>query len=383
MIFTAVGGAPFFERMVEELRRDGVVVHVECVLTDEEYRRPVRGPGRWWRRWLAFGYLPWRCLLYFATHRPRPGTLFLVTTAPFYLPAVVGFGARIHQVPVICLLHDLYPEALVLAGVISPDGVPATVLAALTRGVVRSSDAVVYLGRRLRDHVQREYGPARRTAVIPPGAAEEGLHMAPQKVPTGAPVRFLYSGTLGRMHDIGTLERYLAMGFPEGAEFRFQASGSGYAELRRRLGALAARAGRLNFDGPLGDREWREAMTQAEVAIVTMKPGAECVIFPSKCLSALMAGQALLAICPVESDLADIVRDYDCGWVVPPGDVDALHAAVTAAVTDRSGLQGRRRRGLDAAQAFFGSRRVAAQLGQEAAAVLAAWPKGGSTTREI
>ena len=57
-----------------------------------------------------------------------------------------------------------------------------------------------------------------------------------------------------------------------------------------------------------------------------MRPGAEGVVMPSKTYSALVAGQAVLAVCPENSDLADLVLRHDCGWVVAPGDAPGLTA---------------------------------------------------------
>ena len=65
-------------------------------------------------------------------------------------------------------------------------------------------------------------------------------------------------------------------------------------------------------------------MKTADIALVTMAAGAENVVMPSKTYSAMVAGQAILAVCSRQSDLADTVLTHDCGWVVEPGDVEGL-----------------------------------------------------------
>jgi glycosyltransferase involved in cell wall biosynthesis len=59
-------------------------------------------------------------------------------------------------------------------------------------------------------------------------------------------------------------------------------------------------------------------MLSADIGLVTMRPGAETVVMPSKTYSAMVAGQAILAVCCLNSDLADLVLEHDCGWVVVP-----------------------------------------------------------------
>lgn len=74
--------------------------------------------------------------------------------------------------------------------------------------------------------------------------------------------------------------------------------------------------------------DWIATMQSAEIALVTMTPGSETVVMPSKTYSAMMAGQAILAIAPESSDLVDLIREADCGWWVRPGDLDGLAATL-------------------------------------------------------
>jgi len=75
---------------------------------------------------------------------------------------------------------------------------------------------------------------------------------------------------------------------------------------------------------------------------------------PSKTYSAMMAGQAVLAIAPEESDLVDLIKGAGCGWSVEPGDVDGLAAAVEAIESDPEGLLEKRERAYEYAHAHFG-----------------------------
>jgi glycosyltransferase involved in cell wall biosynthesis len=131
----------------------------------------------------------------------------------------------------------------------------------------------------------------------------------------------LYSGNLGRLHDISTLidfHRILEGKIPP-ADFIFHATGDGFLRLRDSIAD-----NHFQFLGLLNNDKWIETMRDSHVALVTMKPGAEKVVMPSKTYSAMLAGQAILAICPGNSDLADLVKKHDCGWHIPVGDHQAL-----------------------------------------------------------
>jgi len=172
------------------------------------------------------------------------------------------------------------------------------------------------------------------------------------------PVRALYCGNLGRMHDVDTLVGALHGGLPETLEVNFRGNGAGFRLLEdavqeRNLG------GRVSVGGNLKEADWIAAMRGADVALVTMKPGAEGVVMPSKTYSALAAGQAVVAICPEASDLADTIRTHDCGWVVAPGDVNRLSRLFADIVNRPDELLLRRQNAWRAGQQVFDQRVLA------------------------
>jgi colanic acid biosynthesis glycosyl transferase WcaI len=89
------------------------------------------------------------------------------------------------------------------------------------------------------------------------------------------------------------------------------------------------------------------------LALVTIAPGAERVVMPSKTYSALVAGQAILAICPRKSDLADLVFRHDCGWVVEPGDVAGLTRTLAWMAEKPDELWAKRRNSFEAGHRHY------------------------------
>jgi len=79
-------------------------------------------------------------------------------------------------------------------------------------------------------------------------------------------------------------------------------------------------------------------------------------VMPSKTYSALAAGQAVVAICPTASDLADTIRKHDCGWVVTPGDVSGLSNSFREIVGHPTELLRRRQNAWRAGQQVYDQR---------------------------
>lgn len=345
VFYSSVGGAAFAESLLEEWRRRGLTVNGCHALTEQQYRSG-RGPlAAMARRWHMYGGFAWQC---WRSARACRDALKVTTTNPFFAPWLVnraagGRGATIN------LVYDLFPDALVQAGVLRENSWLARSCAAVTRRALQDCVVSVFLGERLRRHAEARYGPARRAVVIPVGADGGPFRgHEPQARPAGGEVVLLYAGQMGRMHDTDTIRGALLAGLPSEVRLRFHASGAGYVRLRREASDAVCEWG-----APLAEDTWRSAMLEAHVALVTMSPGAESIVMPSKTYSALVAGQAVLAVCPRESDLADLILKHDCGWVVEPGDVDGLRRVLNEITVSRDELQRKRMNAFRAGHAHY------------------------------
>jgi glycosyltransferase involved in cell wall biosynthesis len=354
-VYNAVGGAAFFQRLVEEWQASGATVVRHEAITDAAYRAR-RGPfGRLANRWQMYVGQAWIC--WRGAKRKDRLTIRVATTNPFFGPALVArAGGR--QATTINLLYDLFPEALIEAGKIEPKSWAAQRCAAITRYALVHCSATVFLGDRLRRHTETKYGAARRAVVIPVGADGAPFREF-RPIANGAvePPQILYSGQMGRMHDIATLQQAWAAEKIPGLRWAFHATGAGYASLRRQT----EKSSNMIWGDSLPGEVWQRTMLDSQVALVTISPGADRVVMPSKTYSAMVAGQALLAICRRHSDLADLVERHDCGWVVEPGDAPGLNRVLTEIATDRAGLLARRQRSFDAGHQFYDMTPVAKQ----------------------
>jgi glycosyltransferase involved in cell wall biosynthesis len=169
----------------------------------------------------------------------------------------------------------------------------------------------------------------------------------------------VYSGNWGYMHDVETVAAALSLGLPSGLEFRISGNGRGMAEIQRRL--EGGRVKNVVLGPGLADEEWVDLMCSAQVALVTMRPGAEAVVIPSKTYSAFCAGQAVVAVCPRSSDLAHMISTHDAGWVVEPGDVAGLMAVLNLIGSGGDDLERKRRNAWTAGHERYDQTIVAAE----------------------
>jgi glycosyltransferase involved in cell wall biosynthesis len=334
-----VAGIAFWEALVEHLRASGFDVRTCSEVCEHDYRASSRIARilTQLRIWLVF---PLRLVLSMRRHSRDGALALLVPTSPPYLPCIATLAPGRSRTSVIHLVYDLYPDVLELdAGMDWRTQAACWWLRHCTRIALKRSQASVFLGARLAIEAQMRHGPARRAVVIPVGG--DGREFP--DVATGDPgaVTAVYIGNMGRGHDWMTVAEALHGRLPDRTKLAFYASGSSYRLLRMSL-ATAPPHNQVEFGDPLGRAAWMDAMSSAQIALITLKSGAGRVMLPSKVYSAMLAGQAILAICERDTDLADTVLEADAGWVVEPGDVGDLLAVLSAAEGDRALLATKR-----------------------------------------
>lgn len=346
----------FMEAIMRELSHHGFSTRQRFQVSEASYRR---NSGKISRLWVRFRqYVVYPAQLAWVLLRSRKADILVVCTNTFYAPRI----ASLFHPKVIFLLYDLFPEALIHNGSLAADSFLEKRIRGITRKSFSQSKATVFLGSFLKAYAREHYGLPFIHRTIPVGATGDEFPEPPsiERVPP----TFLYSGNFGRMHEtktiLGAFENWSQKSaFPD-AFWRFQCSGPGYLKVEAVIASLPLEAGsRFTIGSSLPFSEWVETMKRADIALVTMRPGAETVVMPSKTYSALVAGQAVLAVAPEPSDLADLIRRHDCGWVVKPGDVEGFIETVEAIAANPEEVLRKRQNAYRAGHEHYSAKAVA------------------------
>jgi glycosyltransferase involved in cell wall biosynthesis len=302
-------------------------------------------------------------VIYASRQRNCP-SVRVVATNPFFAPWL-ALQTSPRRVTVISLVYDLFPDAFEVAGLLRANSLASMLLALPTRLAFKRASATVFLGTKVKSHAESRYGPAANSRIIPVGA--DGSCFAgypPRCLRSGEQVILLYCGQMGKMHDVETLARFIKRRLPGSLQSKlvwlFHAYGAGFQQLRDAVGSNGA-GWEIKWRNPLSEEDWIAAMKNCHVGVVTMGTGAEKVVMPSKTYSAMVAGQAILAICPRWSDLADTVRKHDCGWVVEPGDVEGLGAILSEIGENSEVLHEKRLNSFAAGHRYYDVKTIASQ----------------------
>jgi glycosyltransferase involved in cell wall biosynthesis len=353
--FSSVEYASFQQALMQELEVSGWKACQRFEVAQQAYWNTSSRLARWYLQMQSYVFYPIRVATRFAF---KGRTVGVVCTNTFFAPWVAEVASGHKGIPIVHWVFDLFPDVLVLTGRVRAGSLVERVLRRCVRATFDNAAANVFLGARMRAFAEARFGYIPRSVVIPVGCdARRFRDFPPTARSSAAPVRVLYCGNLGRMHDVMTFIQASQDGLPAGIEFEFRGGGAAFRELKEAL----RRGSRVRMAGHLPEDEWATAMQAADVALVTMRPGAEGLVMPSKTYSALAAGQAVLAICPRASDLADTVMTHDCGWVVEPGDSAGLWRVFEQMICSPEDILRKRRNAWDAGQKIFDQRILAKQ----------------------
>jgi colanic acid biosynthesis glycosyl transferase WcaI len=284
-------------------------------------------------------------LAWAALRRVQRGDAVLVVTNPPTLPFLVALVCAHKQAPCILLIHDLYPEAAVAAGVLKDGCWAVRIIRCCHRALYRRVARIVVLGRDVQERV-RALVPEQpeRVAVIPNWAEPDAIR------PCGRDetqlVRELnlcgkfiveYAGNMARVNDLETLLR-CAEQLRDRSEIHFLLLGAGAR--RRWVEEQVAGRGLTNVSlvAARPRREQADFLNACDVGVVALCRGMYGVSVPSRTYNIMAAGRPVLAIVEHGSEIARMVEEEGAGWVVPPGDAEQLAQKIQALASDRQSL---------------------------------------------
>jgi len=271
-------------------------------------------------------------------------------------PPILGLAALLAARRVgarfVFLCEDIFPEVAALLEDFQSAAVNRT-LDRVNRYLLREADAVVALGERMKRRLVEEKGAAPSGVhvihnwadcdAIRPGPKDNAFSRA-----HGLADRFvlMHSGNVGLSQNLDLLVEAAAR--LQSCE-RLVIAVVGDGARRQTLQDQALRRGLTNIRFfPYQPKELlHESFASADAFLVSLKPGLEGYIVPSKLYGILASGRPFVAAVDPSCEAAMIAREHQCGTVAPAGDVDALVAAIAAlhdnpAATHAMGANARR-----------------------------------------
>lgn len=297
----------------------------------------------------------------------RYHNVLLLTTAPPFLPLIGYFAKKLFNIPYVCILYDLYPDIAIKLDVISHDHRLAKIWRSINCHVWRNAEQLIVLSPEMKqqiattcpdvfDKISVIHSWADPNQIAPIEKQKNWFAWKHQLVN-----RFtvLYSGNMGRCHDVDTLLKAASLLQDEPIQFVCVGGGA----KRSLLIEQVEQAGLKNFLFlPYQDKEVLPySLTACDLSLVSVSAGMEKLVAPSKLYPALAAGRPIAAVCSRKSYLNELIADAECGATFENGDAHGLAKFIRLLSRDRQLTQQMGESGRQYLQANFTPEIIAQQ----------------------
>lgn len=241
------------------------------------------------------------------------------------LLAVLGAALAGRRRRYVCVLLDIHPDVLLATGWIRLPRALVALWDAANRWAYRRAESIVVLSEGMRSVLSEKGVDPGKIRVIPlwadPELTPRDASPATNGAAAGVRARrgvsdeellLLFSGNMGITQRVEPIvDAAIALA---NAPVRFCFVGGGPEETRWRK--PLADLPNVTFLRFQPDSEYRALVHASDVGIVTLAPGLERLLVPSRALPFLSAGIPLLAVMSPDSELGRLVRAYGCGACV-------------------------------------------------------------------
>ncbi|MFB8791476.1 MAG: glycosyltransferase family 4 protein [Potamolinea sp.] len=277
--------------------------------------------------------------LHLLRNRSR-GDVLLLTTAPPFLPILGYLAHKCFGLPYVCLLYDLYPDVAAELNVISRHHWLIKFWDTLNRHVWQNAQQLIVLSSTMKDRVAAKcpevidkitviHNWADPNKIVPIAKQHNWFAKEFNLVNT---FTVMYSGNMGRCHDMDTILQAAILLQNEPIQFVFIGNGAKRQAFRLQISQLGLQ--NCQFLPYQDKQNLPYSLTACDLSLVSVSPGMEGLVAPSKLYGALAAGRPIAVICEQHSYLRTIVTEARCGEAFSNGDFQGLAAFIRRLAAD-------------------------------------------------
>jgi colanic acid biosynthesis glycosyl transferase WcaI len=279
--------------------------------------------------------------------RSRRGDAVITVTAPFMLPYAVAVAARLRGARSVLIMHDLYPDVLVMSGLLKKSSVVASAIRGLNALMFRMLDVVITIGRDTEPLLLRYRGVTQDKMRFIPNWAT--LAPAVRPVEAGNPYRrglsnrFVVglSGNLGFTHDPEIVFEAARL-LRDDPDIHFLLSGWGVGFERLRQLQFETRLANVTLVDRVEAEQLEQFLSSANVWLIPYRKDVAGVSVPSRFYNLLAVGRPVILVSEPEAEAALTVMENNLGWLVRPGRTEDLAKAIRVASTSVDPAMGER-----------------------------------------
>jgi glycosyltransferase involved in cell wall biosynthesis len=259
----------------------------------------------------------------------RRGDEVLVLTNPAFLILLMPLFKILKGANYKILVHDIFPENLVAIGKIRGETIFYKLLRQWYNLSYSKSQLCIVIGRDMRNLLLRKNVKLSNIVLIPNWSDTNEIQ-ALNKCDTEFIKKnkledkfiFQFAGNLGNLQGLENIMK--AIQIVQNSNIHFLFIGSGAMENSIHDFIKKNRLENMTHIGYQNRNRQNDFLNACDVGIVTLNVGMYGLGVPSKSYNIMAAGKPLLVIADENSEISQLVKEHNIGWVVPPGDPVSL-----------------------------------------------------------
>lgn len=283
---------------------------------------------------LAKGIFFFYSSLIWCSRNTKQGDTLLIASNPPFIGLLGVILKLTKSTNYIFIFQDIFPRSAILSGAIKENGLTAYALNVIMRLTCRCASYTIVLSESMKERFYKDIGRLKTVRVIPNWSivkyegSVRSTNLFAKKHSFANYFTVQYSGNFGRLHDIETILR--AATDLQTIPVRFVFIGGGFKEKIIKEYITKNNSGNIKCY-PYQDRSLlSQSLEACDLAVISLIPGAEDTVSPSKFYGIIASGRGVLLISEKNSDLAELMKEYDCGIIIKPGDRRTLANTISS-----------------------------------------------------
>lgn len=242
----------------------------------------------------------------------RQGDKVLMVTNPAPLILLMSRLKRKRNLELSILVHDVFPENTVAAGIKLPFYGSVKRMFDKAYG---KADKLIALGRDMAELLKRKTNGKVDVQIIENWGDFDSIQVRP--MPDTEKIILQYAGNIGRVQGLDRIVETL----PDEIELHFYGSGAMEESLK------AYNKPNVFFHGPYTRSEQSDILEKCHISLVTLNEKMYGLGTPSKTYNILASGRPILYFGPKDSEIELLIKEHNIGFVGWPEywEIDTLH----------------------------------------------------------
>jgi hypothetical protein len=264
--------------------------------------------------------------------KSRNGDEVLIVTNPAFLLLLTGYVVKLRNLKLYILVHDVFPENVVAAGILKPKSRSLRVLKNLFDKAYSKADVLIVLGRDMELVIKSKilrFETNNRVELIENWAdvnnvsqVDKSANAIIQENELSDKIVFQYAGNLGRVQGLQNL--FSIINEVNNPLLYFLIIGEGAIKKELEKYIFEHSINNIKFLPSMPRSAQNDFLNACDVSIVCLTENMLGLGVPSKSYNIMAAGKPILFIGDKESEIALTIKENDNGWVFGNSERDEL-----------------------------------------------------------